>query len=160
MEVETDVEHWPAGDWEGLAQRAASAAATGEPMLSNVRLSASVLFTSDEEVHSLNREWRERDKPTNVLSFPMLARDELQWLAPVGPPVLLGDIALAFETCAAEASAKGIDLVDHASHLLVHGFMHLAGYDHQDDDSAAVMERLETQVLAKLGIADPYSIVE
>ena len=157
MELEIDIEDWPAGDWEALASRAAQAAGEGEPLLANPRLAVSLLFTSDAEVHTLNREWRQRDKPTNVLSFPMLEREDLEDLAPDGPPELLGDIALAYATCAREAEEKGITLEAHATHLIVHGLLHLAGHDHVDsDEQAEAMEELETRILAKLGIADPY----
>ncbi len=157
MQLDIDIEDWPSGDWETLAERAAEAAGKGEPLLANSRLLASLLFTSDEEVHTLNREWRERDKPTNVLSFPMLEREELSRLAPEGAPVMLGDIALAHETCAREAAEKGVTLEAHATHLIVHGLLHLAGHDHvESDEQAEAMERLEARVLAKLGIADPY----
>jgi probable rRNA maturation factor len=105
VEVEVDIEEpWPAGAWEQLANRCGSALAEVAPELANPRLSASLLFTSDEEIHALNREWRQRDKPTNVLSFPMLARADLLGLAPDGPPELLGDIALDDETCARGAN--------------------------------------------------------
>lgn len=157
MQLDIDMEDWPAGDWEALAERAAAAAGEGEPLLANPRLVASLLFTSDAEVHVLNREWRARDKPTNVLSFPMLEREELASLAADGPPVMLGDIALAAQTCAREAAEKGITLEAHAAHLIVHGLLHLAGHDHVDcDEQAEAMEALETAILAKLGIADPY----
>jgi probable rRNA maturation factor len=157
MELDIDIEDWPAGDWDALAARAAAAAGEGEPCLANPRLVASLLFTSDAEIHTLNREWRQRDKPTNVLSFPMLEREELETLAPEGPPVMLGDIALAHETCAREAAEKGVTLEAHAAHLIVHGLLHLAGHDHVDsDEQAEAMEALETRILAKLGIADPY----
>jgi probable rRNA maturation factor len=117
-----------------------------------------VIFTSDEEIHALNREWRERDKPTNVLSFPMLTREELSALAADGPPVLLGDVALAHETCAREAAEKGVPLDDHATHLIVHGLLHLAGYDHEISVAdAEAMEVLEAKALESIGIADPYS---
>jgi probable rRNA maturation factor len=140
-----------------LAERAAEACAQVAAELANQRLSTSLLFTSDEEVHTLNREWRDRDKPTNVLSFPMLTREELLDLAPDGPPVMLGDLALAYETCAREAEAKSIPLDHHAAHLIVHGLLHLAGYDHEiSEEDADNMEALEIQILAKLGIADPY----
>lgn len=159
MQLDVDIEDWPEGDWEALAVRAAAAAGEGEPLIANPRLVASVLFTSDAEVHALNREWRERDKPTNVLSFPMLEHAELEELEDSGgPPVMLGDIALAFETCAREAAEKGVSLEDHAAHLIVHGLLHLAGHDHVDSDAQAeAMEALETRILAKLGIADPYA---
>ncbi|WP_296720564.1 rRNA maturation RNase YbeY [Erythrobacter sp.] len=157
MQLDCDVEHWPDGNWEALAERAARAAGEGEPLLAHPRLIASILFTSDAEVHSLNREWRARDKPTNVLSFPMLERGELQGLAPDGPPVMLGDIALAHATCAREAADKGVPLDHHAAHLIVHGLLHLAGHDHVESDAQAdEMEAIETAILAKLGINDPY----
>jgi probable rRNA maturation factor len=157
MELDIDIEDWRGAGWEVLAGRAAAAAGEGEPLLANPRLAVSLLFTSDAEVHALNREWRSRDKPTNVLSFPMLERSELAALAPDGPPVMLGDIALAYETCAREAEEKGLTLEAHAAHLIVHGLLHLAGHDHVESDAeAAAMEALETRILAKLGIADPY----
>jgi probable rRNA maturation factor len=162
MQLDIDIEDWPPpetmdGDWDALAARAAQAAGAGEPLLANPRLVASLLFTSDAEVHVLNREWRQRDKPTNVLSFPMLERGELEALAAEGPPVMLGDIALAYETCAREAAEKGVALEAHATHLIVHGLLHLAGHDHVTSDAEAeAMEALETAILAKLGIADPY----
>ena len=157
MQLDIDIESWPLGDWEALAERAAEACAQVAAEFANPRLSASLLFTSDEEVHTLNREWRDRDKPTNVLSFPMLAREELLDLAPDGPPVMLGDLALAYETCAREAEEKSVPLDHHAAHLIVHGFLHLAGYDHEtSEEDADKMEALEVRILAKLGIADPY----
>jgi probable rRNA maturation factor len=157
MQLDIAIEDWPGGAWEALAERAAQAAGEGEPLLAHPRLVASVLFTADAEVHALNREWRGRDKPTNVLSFPMLERAELTGLAPAGPPVMLGDIALAFETCTREAAGKGVTLEAHAAHLIVHGLLHLAGHDHvESDEQAEAMEAIETRILAKLGIADPY----
>ena len=161
MELEIDIEGWPPTapprDWDALAERAAQAAGAVEPLLANPRLMVSLLFTSDAEVHALNREWRGRDKPTNVLSFHMLECEELLDLAPDGPPVMLGDIALAYETCAREAAEKGIPLDHHAAHLIVHGLLHLAGHDHvHSDEEAEAMERLEIAALAKLGIPDPY----
>ncbi|WFL76566.1 rRNA maturation RNase YbeY [Altererythrobacter arenosus] len=158
MNLDIDIEGWPAGDWQALAERAAETTAEVEPALANPRLVASLLFTTDAEVHALNREWRARDKPTNVLSFPMLERVDLVHLDPdEGPPEMLGDIALAHETCAREAAEKGVSLQDHATHLIVHGLLHLAGHDHVDSDAdAEAMEKLEIAALAKLGIADPY----
>lgn len=159
MQLEIDVEDpWPsAGDWESLAQRAALAAAQVAPELAQERLITSVLFTSDVDVHALNAEWRGKDKPTNVLSFPMLERSELLDLAPEGPPEMLGDIALAHETCAREAAEKGVPVDHHAAHLIVHGLLHLAGYDHEISEADAdAMEALEIKALAVLGLADPY----
>jgi probable rRNA maturation factor len=148
---------WPAADWETLTARAAAAAAQVASELANPRLSASLLFTSDAEIRELNRNWRRRDKPTNVLSFPMLEREALLELPPEGPPELLGDIAIAHETCAREAAEKGIALEHHVAHLIVHGLLHLAGYDHEISTAdAEAMEALETKALAICGIADPY----
>ncbi|MBW8754969.1 MAG: rRNA maturation RNase YbeY [Sphingomonadales bacterium] len=158
MELDVDIEApWPEGTWAALAERAVAAALRVAPELANPRLSASVLFTSDAEVQALNRQWREKDKPTNVLSFPMLDRDELLELRREGMPELLGDISLAGETCAREAAEKGLPLESHAAHLVVHGMLHLAGLDHElSPADAAAMEALEIKALALLGIADPY----
>jgi probable rRNA maturation factor len=147
----------PAVDWPDLAFRAAEAAVQVAPELANQRLSASLLLADDAEVHTLNREWRAKDKPTNVLSFPMLERAALIALAPDGPEELLGDLALALETCAREAAEKGASLEHHAAHLIVHGLLHLAGHDHETSpEDAAAMEVLEIKALALMGIADPY----
>ena len=157
MELDIEIDGWPEGDWPALAERAGAAAAAVEPTLINERLTASLLFTTDEEVHALNKQWRHKDKPTNVLSFPMLERDDLLDLSADGPPEMLGDLALSYETCASEARDKNVSLSDHAAHLIVHGLLHLAGHDHVDSDAQAeAMEALEIAALAKLGIADPY----
>ena len=161
MELETEIESpWPATvDWEALARRSAEALAAIVPELGNPRLVNSILFTGDSEIHALNREWRNKDKPTNVLSCPMSEQEELLALAPTGPPVMLGDIALAHETCAREAGEKGVALTDHATHLLIHGMLHLAGHDHEiSANDARIMEELEIKALAQLGIADPYEV--
>lgn len=159
MELDIDIEPpWPPGDWTALAAAAAETVAQVAPQLAPERLSASLLLTTDAEIHALNREWRGRDKPTNVLSFPMFGGEELRALAPAGPPALLGDIALAYETCAREATEKGIALEAHASHLIVHGLLHLAGHDHETSpQDAEAMEALEVKALALLGLADPYA---
>ena len=158
MELDIAIEApWPAGEWEELAEQAAAAAAQVAPELVPMRLCASLLFTSDEQLRSLNAQWRERDKPTNVLSFPMLEREQLLSLDAEGPPEMLGDIAIAHETCAGEAAEKGISLQDHTAHLIVHGLLHLAGYDHEISAAyAEAMEALEIKALAILEIADPY----
>jgi probable rRNA maturation factor len=158
VDFDIDIDGWPAEvEWDALTVRAHAALGTVEPALHNPRLTASVLFTSDADVHALNKEWRGKDKPTNVLSFPMLEREDLLDLAPEGPPEMLGDIALAAGTCAREASEKGVPLETHATHLLIHGLLHLAGHDHVDSDAQAeAMEALEIAALAKLGIGDPY----
>lgn len=148
---------WSGAGWNKLADDAAAKASTVARELANPRLSASLLFTSDAEIRALNREWRGKDKATNVLSFPMLSRAKLLALPPEGPPEMLGDIALACQTCAREASEKGISLEHHAAHLIVHGLLHLAGYDHEaGENEAEAMEKLEIKALALMGIADPY----
>jgi probable rRNA maturation factor len=147
----------PATDWSDLALRAAEAVASVVPDLANQRLTASLLLADDAEVRTLNREWRAKDKPTNVLSFPMLTAEDLATLPPDGPEELLGDVALALETCASEAAAKGVPLEHHAAHLVVHGLLHLAGHDHETSpEAAAAMEAIEIKALALMGIADPY----
>ena len=159
MDLKSDIEApWPAAtDWADLAERALEALTEVAPELGNPRLITSLLFTSDAEVHVLNREWRAKDKPTNVLSFPMIERADLLALAEDGPPEMLGDLALAAETCAREAAEKGISVEDHAAHLIVHGLLHLAGLDHEISDAdAEAMEALETKALALIGIPDPY----
>jgi probable rRNA maturation factor len=111
----------------------------------------SILFTDDAAIRELNREWRGKDRATNVLSFPAGP------LAPgAAPGPLLGDLALSAETIAAEARAMGIEFEAHLAHLLVHGFLHLLGYDHLEEAEAEEMEGLETRILATLGLSDPY----
>jgi len=160
MELEISVASgWPSPfDWYGLAESTAQAVALVAPELGHSRLSTSLVLSDDAEVHALNQRWRGKDRPTNVLSFPMLERDCLLHLPAEGPPELLGDIVLALETCKREAIEKGIPLADHAAHLIVHGLLHLAGYDHEtSSEDASAMEALETKALACMGIADPYA---
>lgn len=160
MTLDIEIEGWPGqSDWAALAERARVAASDVAPEIANERLSASVLFTTDAEVHALNREWRGKDKPTNVLSFPMLDRDDILSLDRDGPPEMLGDIALAWETCRREAEEKAVSVEHHAVHLIVHGLLHLAGHDHLDATDADAMESLEIKALASMGIADPYGAV-
>ena len=159
LELDVSIEsNWPSPpNWEALANRAARTLGQVVPELARTGLSVSLLFTGDAEVRELNRDWRGKDRPTNVLSFPMLERAELLALNPDGPPALLGDIALALETCAREADDKGISLEHHTAHLIIHGLLHLAGYDHETSpDDARAMEALEINALARMGIADPY----
>lgn len=106
----------------------------------------SLLLTHDAAIRALNRDFRGKDKPTDVLSFPAEEMDR----------PLLGDIAVAYETCAKDAAAKSIPLDQHLSHLLIHGYLHLIGHDHMEDTEAAKMEALEVQTLALLGWPDPY----
>ena len=122
-------------------------------------VSVSIKLSDNDEIHALNREWRDKDKPTNVLSFPMLDDDELDSLdagAFISPEIMLGDIILAHGVCAAEAKEKGIPLADHAAHLVIHGMLHLFGYDHVDDDDGEAMEALEVKALASMGLHNPY----
>ena len=157
MALDIEIDGWPSStDWPDLAERALEAVLQVAPELDNQRLAADVLFTIDEEVRALNREWRMKDAATNVLSFPMIARADLLAMKPDGGPEMLGDIALAYETCCREAEEKRVPLEHHAAHLLVHGLLHLAGYDHEADGEAETMESLEVKALALMGIADPY----
>ena len=124
-----------------------------------IPVSVSIKLSDNDEVHALNREWRDKDKPTNVLSFPMLDDDELDTLDAgdfISPEIMLGDIILAHDICAAEAKEKGIPLADHATHLVIHGMLHLFGYDHVDDDDGEAMEALEVKALASMGLHNPY----
>ncbi len=126
-----------------------------------VPVSVSVKLSDNAEVHALNREWREKDKPTNVLSFPMLDDNELDALIAGtydSPEIMLGDIILAYETCAAEAEEKDIPVAHHATHLVIHGMLHLLGHDHIEDDEAESMEALEVKALASMGLHNPYGI--
>ena len=157
--IDSDPEWDSSTDWAALARGAAEAAIAESafPQLSvgERPVEMSVRLAGDEEVHALNAEWRGKDKATNVLSFPMAEASELQ--GSEGPELMLGDIILAHGVCASEAADKAIPLERHASHLLVHGTLHLLGYDHMDEASAADMESRETRALARLGIADPYA---
>ena len=115
----------------------------------------SIVLGDDALVRALNRQWRGQDKPTNVLSFPALPT-----ALPLDAPRLLGDVVLAFETLAAEAAAQGKPLVHHLRHLVVHGVLHLLGFDHEAAGEAERMEALEVAVLAAFGVPDPYSVTE
>jgi len=146
----------------------------------------SIKLSDNDEVHALNREWRDKDKPTNVLSFPALEEEELDSLRhpelvsgsiatqrPEGEAakwtlkqvqgddvemeLLLGDIILAYGICADEAAEKGIPIAHHATHLVIHGTLHLLGHDHIDDEDAEAMEALEVKALASMGLHNPYS---
>lgn len=159
-------EPWPEGDWAALALRAVQAAVERTPhgplATTPAAVEVSVRLTSDEEVRTLNRRYRGKDKPTNVLSFPMVQVDLLDTVSQNSDDgeLLLGDIVLAHGVCVAEAAEQGISVEDHAAHLLAHGTLHLLGYDHMTDDDADAMEEVERQALGSLGIADPYLIRE
>lgn len=115
-----------------------------------------IMLTDDAGIRTLNQNWRGIDKPTNVLSFPALqppeGADE-----PDDMPRMLGDIAIAYETTRREADEEDKTFANHLSHLAIHGFLHLVGYDHEKDDEAEEMEALEREILATLGIPDPYA---
>ena len=135
-----------------LARRAARAALTRQARgLKAAELS--LVLAGDARVRALNKAWRRIDKPTNVLAFPA---DDAVAAGPGAPPRQLGDVILAYETVAAEARAQGKTLAAHASHLIVHGVLHLLGFDHASRAEATDMEAAEVAILAGLGIGDPY----
>jgi len=131
------------------ALAALAAAPTGRSRAAGAELS--IVLGDDPLLRRLNRQWRGKDKPTNVLAFP--ADDGM---ARSGAPLLLGDVILAFGTVAGEAATQGKTLAAHLSHLVIHGVLHLLGFDHEEAAAATRMEALETAVLAGIGIADPY----
>ena len=136
-------EDWSAlGDIDALSRRAFAAAAKEEPAEGLV----SLLLTDDGELQQLNRDFRGKDKPTDVLSFPALPMDR----------PLLGDIAVAYGVSARDAAVQGKALADHLTHLLIHGYLHLLGHDHETPAEAGEMEAREIRALAALGIANPY----
>lgn len=145
-----------AGDWgseadvRALIERAVAAVAGSSVVEVPPEAELSVLLTDDAHIRVLNRDYRGADKATNVLSFPV--SDDPDELGP-----MLGDIVVARETLVAEALDAGIPVAHHMTHLVVHGLLHLFGYDHENDDEADAMERIETAILAELGIPDPYS---
>jgi probable rRNA maturation factor len=187
-------------DWDAIAVKAIDAAFAVVDFVTEGRISISINLSDNDEVQALNAQWRGKDKPTNVLSFPMLDGDELEALLsplpfrggagggvcqsssafadkphpnPVEPlgsvrgtdpstpegeglEVLLGDLILAYTVCATEAEEKQIPLTQHVTHLIIHGTLHLLGYDHIDDTEAEAMEALEVKALASLGLPNPY----
>jgi len=146
IDVHVDAELWKAaGDMKPIVRRAiAQAAAT----LATDGAELAVVLTDDAAIRSLNRRWRGVDAATNVLSFPTKNAG--------GKPPLIGDIVLAQETVAREAKAEHKPLAHHVAHLVVHGFLHLVGYDHERDEDAERMEAAERDILRRMAIADPY----
>jgi probable rRNA maturation factor len=141
IEVEAD----PA--WETALPKAAELARiAGEAALAGPG-GVAILLTDDATVHALNLRFRGKDNPTNVLSFP----------APQNPEQHLGDVALAYGVCAREAAEQGKTLADHLQHLVAHGVLHLAGFDHETDHEAEAMEAREREILQRLGVSDPYA---
>jgi probable rRNA maturation factor len=153
MKVSLDISV-PSPLWRRLPRARVIARETIAVAAESVRSSVgdvSLCLADDAALRALNLRWRGFDKPTNVLSFPA---------APIGhggEPTALGDIALAYETLAREAEDLGVPLADHYRHLLAHGFLHLIGYDHETDAEAERMEALETKILTRLGVGDPYA---
>jgi probable rRNA maturation factor len=159
--VEADVsEEWDSRtDWAALADRSVRAAVahSRHARLIDREFEVSVKLTSDADVRALNAAWRGKDKPTNVLSFPMVEEEQIG--SPAEP--MLGDIVLAHGICALEAAEKQVPVESHAAHLVVHGTLHLLGYDHETTEAdAEEMEEAERQALASIGIADPYQVTE
>lgn len=150
-------------DLEALAEKA-TAVSLNALGLPQEGFQIALLAAGDARIAALNADFRGKPKPTNVLSWPSEERaPERPGARPTPPdpgpaedPESLGDIALAYETCAAEATAQGKALADHVTHLLIHGLLHLLGYDHETEADAALMEGEEVRILAKLGLADPY----
>ena len=157
---------WPESDWDALAARAAEAAIRQTPYAEwldhPATIEVAVRLTSDAEVHVLNKQYRGKDRPTNVLSFPMVQPDLLETVTQNSDDgeVILGDIVLAHGVCAAEALERQVRVADHATHLIVHGILHLLGYDHMADAEAEAMEDMERAALASLGLHDPYPVRE
>ncbi len=150
---------WDALDLEALAVVASDAALTEvglEPSVWEI----SLMGCDDARIATLNADFRGKQTPTNVLSWPSDERGvAVAGEMPVAPDPAdpeLGDIAIAFETCEAEAQAAAKPLTEHVTHLIVHATLHLLGYDHERDDDATLMEALETQILGKMGLDDPY----
>jgi probable rRNA maturation factor len=138
--------------WKKIAGLRKLARHAIEACLDETGVSLSVLFTGDKAMQALNLQWCGKDKPTNVLSFPAPPAS-----LPTGEPRLLGDIVLAHGVVAAEAQAQNKSIHHHIAHLLVHGCLHLLGYDHENDRDAKAMETREIAILKRLGIDNPYS---
>ena len=166
LEFATLNEGWDdSRNWQALVEKAGRAAIGltrfGDLDASAASIEISVRLTSDAEVQTLNRDYRHKNQPTNVLSFPMIQPDLIESINNTDDgEVLLGDIVLARETCVREAQERGVPLESHATHLIVHGTLHLLGYDHVHDDEAEIMESLERQIMASLGLHDPYEPLE
>jgi probable rRNA maturation factor len=152
VSIEVEDEAWAAEPGLDELTRNAVRAALQGAEVENRHCAVAVLFTDDAAIAEINAEWRGKDSPTNVLSFPTSANA----LVPDGEPRPLGDIVLAHGVIAREAAEQGKTLRDHTAHLMVHGTLHLLGYDHESDDEAEEMEALETRILKGLGISDPY----
>lgn len=159
MTVDLIIEDSRWGDLAPLAD-AAVAAALVEVGLEPTVWDISLLACNDVRIAALNADFRGKPQPTNVLSWPSVERGTaVAGEMPVAPDPAdpeLGDIAIAYETCEREAAAAGKPFADHVTHLIVHGTLHLLGYDHERDADATLMEGLESQILGKMGLPDPY----
>jgi probable rRNA maturation factor len=151
VDLVCDDDRWAALRVAAVAERAARAALAVAGVPAEGR-EISLLAADDARVAELNAAFRGKARPTNVLSWPAGQQEQTQ----AGEPIFLGDVALAYETCAAEAEAAGVPLADHLAHLVVHGVLHLVGHDHADDPEAEAMEALEAKALASIGVRDPY----
>ena len=160
--LDSDEEWDSSRSWLPLVRRAAEAAIaeSAYPDLAEADRSVeiSVTLTGNDQVRALNAKWRGKDKATNVLSFPMADERDLTRANLAQSELLLGDIILARGVCESEAAEKGVAVEDHATHLVVHGTLHLLGYDHHDERDAVDMEEREARALKRLGIANPYEI--
>ena len=158
--IEADEEWDSRRSWDELVRDAAEAAIaeSAVPWLATSMrpVELSVRLAGNDEVQALNGQWRGKNKPTNVLSFPLLGEEEILAANVAGPELLLGDIILAHGVCLNEAVQKGVSVEQHAAHLIVHGTLHLLGYDHLGEDEAVDMEAREIRALHRLGIANPY----
>jgi probable rRNA maturation factor len=163
VEIVFEDERWRDAGLEALAERAARATLTHLGMMAD-GYGIGVLACDDARISVLNADFRGKPAPTNVLSWPAEERatpgrhPDLPAADGSGMPVELGDIAISLETCEREAGAAEKPFADHVTHLLVHGVLHLLGYDHVDDRDATIMEAVEVEVLGKTGIANPYEI--
>lgn len=147
VDIEIEDEAWTTAEaeTEALVWRAAQAVLDAHEDIEGHGIV--ILLTDDDSVQALNREFRQKDYATNVLSFP----------SPPNPEGQIGDIALAYGVCAREAAEQGKPLAHHLQHLVAHGVLHLIGYDHERDDQAEAMEALEREILAGLDVPDPYA---
>lgn len=159
IDVIIEAENWQGLGLEGLAGPAFEACLSALDLEPDA-WEAVLLACDDTRIAALNADFRDKPTPTNVLSWPSQERAAAapgqRPASPAGPDPELGDIALAWETCQREARELGIAFEDHVTHLVVHGILHLLGYDHVDEADAHLMENLETEILGNLGIADPY----
>jgi probable rRNA maturation factor len=154
METIVEDPRWDEAGLPAIAERAARAALV-QAGRAPERHEISLLACDGARIAALNAEFRGKARPTNVLSWP--AFEGAPPVPGAGEPLFLGDLAMAFDTCAAEAAEAGFPLAEHAAHLVVHGVLHLLGHDHEDDTQAEAMEALERKALASMGLPDPYS---